>query len=60
MSRVLDPLAGAPAGAAPSARCVVAAPPPALAGGDWNDQQVKWRTYDDGLAEAKKAKKPVC
>jgi len=31
----------------------------ALAGGDWNDQQIKWRTYDDGLAEAKKAKKPV-
>jgi thiol:disulfide interchange protein len=31
----------------------------ALAGGDWNDQQVKWKTYDDGLAEAKKSKKPV-
>ncbi len=31
----------------------------AQAGGDWNDQQIKWRTYDDGLAEAKKAKKPV-
>jgi thiol-disulfide isomerase/thioredoxin len=33
---------------------------PALAGGDWNDQQVKWRTYDNGLAEAKKTKKPIC
>ena len=31
----------------------------AYAGGDWNDGEVKWRTYDDGLAEAKKAKKPV-
>ena len=31
----------------------------ALAGGDWNDQGIKWRTYDDGLAEAKKSKKPV-
>src|SRR5512143_1148416 len=31
----------------------------ARAGGDWNDQQIKWRTYDEGLAEAKKAKKPV-
>ena len=32
---------------------------PALAGGDWNDQGIKWRSYEDGLAEAKKAKKPV-
>jgi thiol-disulfide isomerase/thioredoxin len=31
----------------------------AVAGGDWNDQEIKWRTYDDGLAEAKKSKKPV-
>lgn len=31
----------------------------ALAGGDWNDQEIKWRTYDEGLAEAKKSKKPV-
>ena len=33
---------------------------PAVAGGDWNDSGIKWRTYDEGLAEAKKAKKPVC
>ena len=33
---------------------------PALAGGDWNDQGIKWRTFDEGLAEAKKTKKPVC
>jgi thioredoxin-like negative regulator of GroEL len=32
---------------------------PAWAGGDWNEQGIKWRTYDEGLAEAKKTKKPV-
>jgi len=32
---------------------------PALAGGDWNDQGIKWRSFEDGLAEAKKANKPV-
>lgn len=32
---------------------------PALAGGDWNDGGIKWRTYDEGLAEAKNSKKPV-
>ena len=32
---------------------------PAHAGGDWNDQGIKWRTYDEGLAEAKKSKKPI-
>lgn len=37
-----------------------AAARPALAGGDWNDQGIKWRTFDEGLAEAKKTKKPVC
>jgi len=29
------------------------------AGGDWNDSQVAWQTYDAGLAAAKKAKKPM-
>ena len=38
---------------------VLGAARPALAGGDWNDSGVKWRSYDDGLAEAKKEKKPV-
>jgi len=33
--------------------------PAVHAGGDWNDSEVKWRTYDDGLAEAKKTKKPI-
>src|SRR5947207_9724749 len=32
----------------------------ARAGGDWNDQGVKWVAYTDGLAAAKKEKKPVC
>jgi thiol:disulfide interchange protein len=34
--------------------------PPARAGGDWNDGQIAWRGYQDGLAAAKKEKKPVC
>lgn len=33
---------------------------PAHAGGDWNDGQIAWQSYDDGLAAAKKDKKPVC
>ena len=33
---------------------------PARAGGDWNDKEVRWRNYQDGLAAAKKDKKPVC
>jgi hypothetical protein len=32
----------------------------ALAAGDWNDAGIAWKSYDDGLAEAKKEKKPVC
>lgn len=31
----------------------------ALAGGDWNDKQITWLSYEDGLAAAKKDKKPV-
>ena len=33
---------------------------PAHAGGDWNDANVAWKTYDDGLAAAKKEKKAIC
>lgn len=33
--------------------------PRAFAGGDWNDSGVKWRSYEDGLAEAKQSKKPI-
>jgi thiol:disulfide interchange protein len=52
MSRwlLLAPLAALLASAAPEA---------AFAAGDWNDQEIKWQTYDEGLAAAKKAKKPV-
>ena len=30
------------------------------AGGDWNDAQMNWKSYDEGLALAKKEKKPIC
>lgn len=36
------------------------AAPPARAGGEWNDKGIAWRPYEAALAEAKKAKKPVC
>ncbi len=29
------------------------------AGGDWNDSQIAWQTYDAGLAAAKQDKKPI-
>jgi hypothetical protein len=32
----------------------------ATAGGDWNDAQVQWQPYEQGMAAAKKDKKPVC
>src|SRR3990172_11058315 len=33
---------------------------PVHAGGDWNDAKVGWKSWDDGLAAAKKEKKPIC
>jgi thiol-disulfide isomerase/thioredoxin len=39
---------------------LVAAPGVSLAGGDWNDAGIAWRSYDDGIAEAKKQNKPIC
>ena len=33
---------------------------PVHAGGDWNDPGIKWQPYEQGLAAAKKEKKPVC
>lgn len=42
------------------AAALAAAPRTVLAGGDWNDQGIKWRSYDEGLAEAKKSNKPIC
>ena len=32
----------------------------AHAGGDWNDAQIAWQPYEQGLAAAKKEKKPIC
>jgi thiol-disulfide isomerase/thioredoxin len=32
----------------------------ARAGGDWNDGGIAWQPYEQGLAAAKAAKKPVC
>ena len=32
----------------------------ALAGGDWNDAGIKWKSFDEGVAEATKEKKPIC
>jgi thiol-disulfide isomerase/thioredoxin len=32
----------------------------ARAGGDWNDANIAWRTYEEGLAASKKENKPVC
>jgi thiol:disulfide interchange protein len=47
-------------GAALLAASLLAGPQPARAAGDWNDGQIQWQPYEDGLAAAKKAKKPVC
>src|SRR5207249_646450 len=34
---------------------------PALAAAeDWNDKNIQWMTYDDGLAAAKKGHRPIC
>ncbi len=36
-------------------------PTVALAGAeDWNDAKIQWKTYEDGLQEAKKTGKPIC
>lgn len=31
-----------------------------VAGGNWNDAGVAWRSYEEGLKEAKEQKRPVC
>jgi thiol:disulfide interchange protein len=33
---------------------------PAAGVEDWNDSGIAWKSYDDGLKEAKAAKRPVC
>jgi thiol:disulfide interchange protein len=35
------------------------APSRSIAGGDWNESGIAWKTYEEGLAEAKKANKPI-
>lgn len=32
----------------------------AIAGGDWNDADINWQPYEQGLAMAKEENKPVC
>ena len=43
----------------PVALLALAVASTAQAAGDWNDKDIKWQDYDAGLADAKKAKKPV-
>ena len=50
--RIAVPLAAA-------ALAVVAVAGVARAAGDWNDAQIKWMSYADGLAAAKKDNKPI-
>ena len=33
---------------------------PAARAHDWNDSAIGWKGYDEGLAQAKKDKKPIC
>ena len=42
-----------------TAVALVVSATPARAGGDWNDAKVQWQPYEQGLAAAKKDKKPV-
>src|SRR5262249_36106763 len=39
---------------------LLTAAPAARAGGDWNEAGVAWKGYDEGVALAKKEKKPIC
>lgn len=32
----------------------------AWAGGDWNDEGIAWRDWDEAVVEAKKSGKPIC
>lgn len=43
-----------------AALALLTAAGPARAAGDWNDAQIKWLSYADGLAAAKKSQKPIC
>lgn len=48
------------ASAAVLALALLAGASPALAGGDWNDSGIAWKTPEAGLAEAKASSRPVC
>jgi thioredoxin-like negative regulator of GroEL len=39
---------------------VTIAPAKVMAAHDWNDAQIAWKSYEDGIKEAKASKKPVC
>jgi thioredoxin-like negative regulator of GroEL len=39
---------------------MIGAPTSVRAGGDWNDSGIKWKSFDEGVAEAAKEKKPIC
>lgn len=48
---------------APVSTAAVAPKPPAPSpqnAEDWNDAQIKWMTFDEGMASAKTERKPVC
>lgn len=38
---------------------ILAAPAAVRAGGDWNDKSIAWKSYEEGIAAAKKERKPV-
>jgi thiol-disulfide isomerase/thioredoxin len=42
-----------------AAFALTVAAPAVHAGGDWNDGEVKWVSYEDGLKQAKASKKPM-
>jgi thiol:disulfide interchange protein len=59
MSRIQWMTRGATLAAALAVTVAIAAPALA-AGGDWNDADIKWMGYTEGLKEAKESGKPVC
>lgn len=58
--------AAATTAALPPIPFTTAAPPnaanegPAVQGEEWNPKAIEWLGFDDGLAKAKKLKKPIC
>jgi len=56
----LPPSGPKPVAAALLAACFLLASAPARAGSDWNDGAIRWRSYREGLSEARLSGKPVC